>query len=84
MSKEQTTLYKLLLQKVGTLLKCSTFDNYMNAHEYESRLVMSDATYEAMQDLFDTYKAVDFENHKKQINAGLFEAVTCIGDTNEQ
>jgi hypothetical protein len=83
MTKEQNTLYKLLLQKVGTLLKCSTFDDYMNAHEKEPRIVMSDATYEAMQALFDTYRAIDYENHKNQINAGLFEAVTCIGDTND-
>lgn len=83
MSKEQTTLYKVLLSKLGELTRCVTFDDYLNSYNKESRLAISDATYETLLEVLDTYQALDYDNHKLNVNRGIFEAAVCIGDNDD-
>ena len=60
-----------LLEVVGHLIELTTFDDFIATAEQRSQHYMSDATYEALEELHKAYRDIDFFDYETKINRGI-------------
>ena len=76
-----------LLKIVSDLIESTTFDSFLFARE--SSHIMSDATYQLLDDLHYAYRDIDFFDYEKRMGEGVTKAAQARatqptkGDTNE-
>lgn len=72
-----------LLDVVGEFIESTTFDDFVFMHESEH--IMSDATFELLDDLHKAYRDIDFFKYEKLVSDAVTHAaaLTNKGDTNE-
>jgi hypothetical protein len=81
LTKQQKIDY--LLKVVGEFIKSTTIDDFVFMHESEH--IMSDASFELLDDLHKAYRDIDFFKYEKLVSDGVTYAAKLIdkGDTNE-
>ena len=74
-----------LLEVVGHLIELTTFDNFIAMAEHSSQHYMSDATYEALDELHKAYRDIDFFDYETKISRGIAQGADATKErkTNE-
>ena len=72
-----------LLNVVGEFIKSTTIDNFVFMHESEH--IMSDTTFELLDELHKAYQDIDFFKYEKLVSDSITyaAALTNKGETNE-